>query len=492
MSRFFSGNLNYFGFALSDTVQYIRLLTLYLFMIDPNRHRRPLLPFALMVCLAAAGCTTTGERTLQRHRELREAQEAAAQRALDAAGDSLVLFKVEETGTQRERNRTASFSGIILSADGHLLAPYTIKPGSSNRIEAWIGDQRYLARPIKYDETIGMSIVKVEPRTPLVPVDLAHEYTLSPGQEAYTVVASDSNSEFSRFVFRAYCQGIIQGRYRQFSLSPLPGATRGAPLFTAEGELVGLVNQNNAWMLKDLFVDLSTLLARANGDASPEEDSEDAWFGALMSSINADYARSRDLPRSALWMVHVYEGGSADKAGLKNGDLLIELDGEPLRLSGTRAYQYFIQTLRPRKDKEFEVKVLRDGKELVLNGKITNKEKPDVLRAEDLGITISDIIETAVIRLNLFQTEGVMITKVDPGSPAATGRTFGQSLLRPRDVIVSLGGIPTPDIEAFGEALDTIRSEKRKELLVTFWRGPTTGYEALNLRIGDRDNGEQL
>ena len=53
-------------------------------------------------------------------------------------------------------------------------------------------------------------------------------------------------------------------------------------------------------------------------------------------------------------------------------------------------------------------------------------------------------------------------------------------------------GAVVPDVKAFGEALDTIRSEKRKELLVTYWRGPTTGYEALNLRIGDSDTGESL
>lgn len=459
-------------------------------MNNPISNRSPLRALAWMCLLAAAGCTTTGERTLQRHRELRAAQELSAQQALEAAGEGLVLFQVEETGGQRDRNRTASFSGIVLSEDGHLLAPYTIRPGSANRIEAWIGDQRYLARPVKYDETIGMTIVKVEPRTPLVPVDLAQEFTLSPGQEAYTVVASDSDSEFSRFVFRAYCQGVIEGRYRQFSLSPLPGATRGAPLYTAEGQLVGLVNQNNAWMLKDLFVDLSILLARANGKASPEEESDDAWFGTLMASINPDYARANELPRSSLWAVHVYEGSSAAKAGLQNGDLVIELNGEPLRLSGSRAYQYFIQTLRPRKGKEFSLTVLRNGKEVELTGKIINKKKLDNMRAEDLGITISEIDETAEIRLNLFQTEGVLVTKVEPGSPAATGRSFGESLLRPRDVIVSLDGVPTPDIDSFGEVLDTIRKEKKKELLVTYWRGPITGYEALNLRIGDNDSGE--
>jgi serine protease Do len=303
-------------------------------------------------------------------------------------------------------------------------------------------------------------------------------------------VGSDENSEFARYVFQSFCQGVIEGRYRQFSLSPLPGRARGAPLYNQTGELVGLVNPANAWVLSDLVVDLNELLARATGEAPSPEDSEDAWFGAILAPINADYAQANDLPRSALWMIHVFEDGSAAKAGFQSGDLLVRLNDEPLRLSGSRAYQYFVQTLRPRKGKKFTATVLRGKKEYTGSGVITNREEPDTLKAEDLGITVTDINEPMVVRLNLRQSEGVVVSDVDPGSPAATGRTFGNPLLRPRDLITAIGGIPTPDIEAFGQALDTIRQEQRKDLLVEFWRGPVSGYEALNLRIGDQDNGD--
>lgn len=449
------------------------------------------LPFFLCLCFLA-GCAHSPEKVARHDQRIFAAQERAAQQALDAASDSLVLFKVEETGeTSRDRNRTASFSGIVLTEDGHLLAPYTIRPGSGNRIEAFIGEDRYLARPVQHDDGIGMTVVKIEPRSPLVPLDIAHEHDLRAGQNAYTVVGSDENSEFGRFVFQGFCQGIIEGRYRQFSLSPLPGRARGAPLYNPRGELVGLVNPSNAWMLSDLVLDLNELLARATGEAPAPDDSEDAWFGAILAPINADYARANDLPRSALWMVHVYEDGSAARAGFKSGDLLVKLNGEPLRLSGARAYQYFVQTLRPRKGKEFTATVLRGKKEIQGGAVITNREEPDTLRAEDLGISVTDINEPMVVRLNLRQSEGVVVTDVDPGSPAATGRQFGQSLLRPRDLIVSIGGIPTPDVEAFGQAIDRIRQEKRKDLLVHYWRGPISGYEALNLRIGEQENGDE-
>jgi S1-C subfamily serine protease len=93
------------------------------------------------------------------------------------------------------------------------------------------------------------------------------------------------------------------------------------------------------------------------------------------------------------------------------------------------------------------------------------------------------------IRNNLFISEGVMVTDLKPGSPAATGRTFGEPLLRDGDVLTALGGKPTPDVETFGTVLEEIRREKPDILLVEFQRGAFTGIEALNLKIGDETNG---
>lgn len=445
----------------------------------------------LLLLLLGAGCAHTPKQIARHDQRVFAAQQRASQRALDAVQDSLVLFKVEKTGDSDgdRENRTAQFSGVVLTPEGHLLAPYTIRPGTGNRIEAYLDEDRYLARAVHYDESIGMTVVKIEPRSPLTPLTIDQEHDLRPGQNAFTAIGSDEAGDFQRFVFQAFCQGIVEGRFRQYSLSPLPNRARGAPLYNQTGELVGLVNQANAWVLSDMILELDELLARATGEGNGDKD-EDAWFGAILAPINPEYAQANDLPLSALWLVHVFESGSAAKAGFQTGDLLVALNGESLRLSGRRVYRYFLQALRPRAGKTYTATVLRDGREIRGEGVINKREDPDTLRAEDLGITVSDIIESMVVRLNLRQSEGVIVTNIEPGSPAATGRTFGRPLLRPRDLVVSIGGIPTPDLDAFGKALDQIRRENRKELLIHFWRGPVSGYEALNLRIGDRENGD--
>ncbi|MCC5849811.1 MAG: hypothetical protein JJU29_17130 [Verrucomicrobia bacterium] len=451
------------------------------------------IPFLTAAIFLAQGCAHRNQKLSPSERRVFQAYEQAAEFAQNRVGDSLVHFRVEQSAaSQSGRDRrpgTVSFAGIVLTEEGHLLAPFTIRPETTDRIEAWIGEQSYLARPLKYDESVGMTIMKVEPNLPLTPINMDALKDLRAGEHAVVVIGSDEESEFSRFTFFAICQGVIEGRYRQFSLSPTPNQTRGAPVFNVHGDLVGLASQSNAWALSDLREDLAELLDEAKGRTTGRSPrNENAWFGATLTPINRDYARANDLPRSALWLLSVFEGSPAYDAGFRSGDLVVALNGEPLRLSGSRVYQYFMQALRPRVGAPFSVTAIRDGKEVHGKGVLTLRPEPRTLRAEDLGISVSEINDMLVVQHNLFENQGVLITEVDRGSPAATGRQFGRNLLLPRDVITSLAGRPTPTLAAFGEALDYIRRERPEAVLVEFQRGPTAGLEALNMRIGDRDS----
>jgi len=86
---------------------------------------------------------------------------------------------------------------------------------------------------------------------------------------------------------------------------------------------------------------------------------------------------------------------------------------------------------------------------------------------------------------------GVLVTNVKKGSPAGNSGSMRRSLIGKNYVITELGGVPTPDLESFTNALEKIRSEKPEVLLVRFWRGRTTGYAGLNLKIGDQGNGAE-
>lgn len=447
-------------------------------------------PLKRLVLLALSASLASGcmaPLTLQQ-----SAQRRASQAALDAARDGLVFFRVEQSVAQARDRRPgiATFSGIVLTPEGHLLAPFTIQTDTQDRIEAYIGEQRLLARPLKSDDSIGITVLKVEPSAPLQPIDLAQGDSLRVGENAYTVVASDEESDFRRFVFQSHTQGVIEGFYRQFSLTPTPNTTRGAPVFNAWGGLIGLSSGPNAWMIDDIREPIQRLLDEALGREG-DTGADKVWFGAILSPINLDYARANGLPRSALWLLNVFPGTGADRAGLEAGDLLIELNGAPLRLSGPRVHQYFRQALRSREGEPFRAAVLRGGKRIEVAGTLDKRPEPATLRAEDLGITVSDLNAAMTVRMNLFTSTGVLITEVTAGGPAATGRQFGRGLLQPRDVITSIGGHPTPNVAAFGEALEKIRAEHPATLLVEFLRGPVTGIEALNLRIGERKNGTQ-
>ena len=445
-----------------------------------------------VLILLLAGCAHTPEALRKKDRQLQASQVRAVDRALDAAGSSLVFFQVENPNPRRNQPRIVNFSGIVLTPEGHILAPYTIRKESDTRVEAWVEERRYLARSVLVDEGLGMTVMKIEPDTPLTPFDLSDPAGLPLGATVYCVITSDEEREFEPFVFHAVNQGIVQGRYRQYSLSHLPDLARGAPLFDRLGRWVGITSQGNGWAAGDLIEDLEELVDRtlSDSDENGDGESEEAWFGAILSPINTAYARAMNLPNSGLWLSHVFKDGSAYEAGLRSGDLLVEINGSPMRLRGSRAYRFFLQTLRPREGDPFTATVIRDGKEIAVKGRILERPDPDTLRAEDLGITVSDIHESMAIRHNLFETDGVMVVDIKAGSPAATGRTFGEPLLLNFDVITSIGGIETPDVETFGKVLERIREKKPKALLVEFQRGAFTGIEALNLEIGEENRGE--
>jgi len=176
--------------------------------------------FCVLLPALLAGCASPGPKLSRRDRAVFHAFQRASRRAEAAASNSLVLFRVDQAASSqpqsgRERRpSTISFTGVVLSAEGHLLAPFVIRPDTSDRIEVWIGEQSYLARPIRADEQIGMTILKVEPRQPLEPIDLHNVTDLEIGDFGFVVLPADEDNGFNRFTFKVFCQGILEGRYR--------------------------------------------------------------------------------------------------------------------------------------------------------------------------------------------------------------------------------------------------------------------------------------
>ena len=456
-----------------------------------------------VAALAGGGCASLHPRTAAEG----QAVFAALQQAIAAAGKqaepSLVFVKVEAGGSpQRQVVGGITFvtggaagsspsSGILLTAKGHVLVPGVIKADQDKQITVVIGDRECVARAVRSDETLGLTILKVDANEPCIPLDLSQGADLAVGEWAVVLKRTDEDLDYQTIPLLAVCQGEQVGRYRRYLLNQ-PSIPSGALVVNLAGRVVGMADKNSVLSINDIREDIQRLLTDAMGHGAADDDQQEkGWLGAMLEPVNKDYAKAKSLSSSSLQVLHVVRESPAAAAGLRDGDLIVALNGKPLRFTGNRARDYFLQSMHPRTGEKFALTALRGGKTLELSGSFAKRPDPETLRAEDLGISVSALTDSEVFGENLASDRGVLVTDVIRGSPAANSGSIREMLLYKNDVIVELAGRPTPTLAAFSKVLEGIRRDHPPVALVKYYRGLLTGYAGLNLALGEKDSGSK-
>ena len=139
----------------------------------------------LTVMTTYTGCVDTGVMRSTHGQTVLKAFASTVENATKGLEQGLVVIKIraEQAKAQQIGMFTmgdpfaASFAGtlngIILTKAGHVLVPRVIKPDLTKRIEIWIGEKEYSAKFVKTDESLGMSILKIDTEDKLSPVDIS-------------------------------------------------------------------------------------------------------------------------------------------------------------------------------------------------------------------------------------------------------------------------------------------------------------------------------
>jgi len=189
--------------------------------------------------------------------------------------------------------------------------------------------------------------------------------------------------------------------------------------------------------------------------------------------------------QSGVVLSDIMEGSPADKAGLKERDIVLALDGHPLpRLKPDRIVAgYFGQEiLRHRPRDVVTLAISRDGSAQEM--KVTLGDEPKLVREADrqyferLGFTVREFLPTDGIthRVKPSEQQGVMVQFVKPGSPAAT------TGLRPDDWVREIEAVEIKSyLQAVGQ-LHAIEAEKsRAEFVLLVSRGGETSVLRIKL-----------
>ena len=150
-----------------------------------------------------------------------------------------------------------------------------------------------------------------------------------------------------------------------------------------------------------------------------------SWIGVYVQELTPEMAKYFGLKKeTGVLISDVVKGGPAEQAGIKRKDIIITVAGE--KVKGPNDLAQKIQSKKI--GAKVELLILRNGKEEKISVTTTKKpseeelfgrEKPEEVKFEAyLGIKVSPITPELAQHYNLTETAGVVVTQVDPGSPA--------------------------------------------------------------------------
>jgi serine protease Do len=234
---------------------------------------------------------------------------------------------------QREQVRQSLGSGFIISADGYILTNNHVVDKAKD-IKVALADGRvFEAKLIGKSREIDIALIKIDaqglPFATLGDSDAAEVGDM--------VMAIGNPFGLSHTV----TSGIISAKGRVIGVGPYdnliqtdaainPGNS-GGPLFNSDGEVVGIntviiaSGQNLGFAIPVSMV--KEVLPSIKEKGRPDM----GWLGVTAQSLTPDLAAAIGLTEPIGALVNgVTKGGPADKAGLKRGDVIVELDGKKI------------------------------------------------------------------------------------------------------------------------------------------------------------------
>jgi serine protease Do len=371
-------------------------------------------------------------------------------------------------------------SGVVISADGYILTNNHVVEDADEILVKLSDKEEYEGKVVGRDPTTDIALVKIDASHGLPVAVLGNSDALRVGD---WVIAIGNPFGLEHTV----TAGIVSAKGRVIGSGPYddfiqtdasinPGNS-GGPLFNLQGQVVGI---NTAIVASGQGIGFAIPINMAK-DVLPQLRETGkvtrGWLGVQIQPWEPGLAKKFGLEEEKGALVgRVMEGEPAAKAGMKNGDVILEIDGKSIE--DAKDLLNTVAKLRP--NQTVEITVLRDGKEKTLT--VTLGERPTEMEAarrqqpseeDKLGLTVQEITPELAERLGLETSSGVLIADVESGSPA------DKAGLRKGDVIHEIERRPVEDLKDYRQILSEV---EKASLLFWIQRGQTRLYIVVHLQ----------
>lgn len=253
--------------------------------------------------------------------------------------DSVVAIKTEIV-TRNIFNQTvsgaAAGSGFIISSDGYILTNYHVIE-KANTITVTLADgSECEATIVGSEEENDIAVLKIDSEKTLNPVVLGDSDKMSVGEEVVAIGNPLGELTFSmtKGIVSALDREISTDLYSSINMFQVDCAVNegnsGGPIFNMYGEVIGIVSAKYA---SNTIEGLGFCIP-INDVANVVTDLiefgkvvDKAYMGVTVSDVSNIMVSQYNMVNGA-YVASVEENSCADKAGLKIGDIIVELEGK--------------------------------------------------------------------------------------------------------------------------------------------------------------------
>ena len=343
------------------------------------------------------------------------------------------MFK--EFGDPQERQSAALGSGFIIDEKGIVITNNHVIQDADDIIVRVNGDQEFKAKVLGADPLMDIAVLQLETDEKFIPVAFGDSDKARIGD---WVIAIGNPFGLGGTV----TAGIISARNRSIGLSryedfiqtdaSINSGNSGGPLFDMKGNVIGI---NTAILGRNGSIGIGFSIPSNSAQIIINQliefgETKRGWLGVRIQDVTKEIAEVEklDKARGAL-VASVAENSPSEKAGIKDGDIILEFNGETIN----QMKELPAIVARTEVGKNVKVKIWRDKKEIVKNvilGRLETSEdfkvseKPktkDITdQIEDLKITVRSLNKEDIKNRKLpNQTTGLVITSIQNNSPLA-------------------------------------------------------------------------
>jgi serine protease Do len=352
-------------------------------------------------------------------------------------------------------------SGVIYNNVGYIITNrHVIKDAGEIIISLYDGSE-YKAEVVGTDERSGTAVLKIDAED-LTPARFGNSDSLELGE---IVLAIGSPLGLGQTI----TSGIISAKgtsnvqvtgfedFVQTDATINPNSY-GGPLVNLNGEVVGISTippkQTDGYFGISLAIPIN-VVRKATEDLIKYGRITRGWLGVTTQPITTELQKALGLKNNLGALVSgVGPNSSAANAGIKSGDVIIKYNGKKIKnLLHLRSLVKGTEI-----NKEVEMVVVRDGKELTLNTTIQESTKAKTGSKKDLfknlGMIVQNLTGNLAVKLGYEGEEGVIIKNVQKDSPAfKAGLSKG-------DLIIEVQHKPVTSVDEFHQAILKIQQEE--------------------------------